>query len=91
MPWNNVTTITPGSVLREVSACRSWTLRQVWLRATATSGWRKDTEDQVKPKERKLTPVIIISVNVVEFVRICLNRYWKCIVRAERVTALIKE
>lgn len=50
MPWSNVITIMPGCVLRGASACRSSTLRLVWLRATATFGWRRDIEDQVRHK-----------------------------------------
>lgn len=43
MPWSSVTTTTPGCALRGAFGCRSWTLRPAWLRATATSGWRRDT------------------------------------------------
>lgn len=50
MPWSSVITTTPGSAPRGASGCRSSTPRPAWLRATATSGWKRDTGGQVRHK-----------------------------------------
>lgn len=54
-PWSSVITTMLDSVPREASGCLFSTLRLVWLRATVTFGWRRDTGAQVRGKMWTMT------------------------------------